>query len=193
VVVKATQTISGVTDSPQFQADFTKALYAVLPVGSTVTDLTVKTVARRQRRLLAGVVVSYTVAASSASGVSASALTSTLQSPATLSAVTTTLKESGYAGEALQAPVVITVSTGTGAGSTSDSGSSSNSGGSGGGDGNIGVIAGAVAGGVVLIGGIAALVLCLQMKKQAPGASRSRLLPNSAADTSRYDTTLTTC
>jgi hypothetical protein len=59
VVVKATQTILGVTDSPQFQADFKSALLAVLPTGSTVTDLTVAAAPlRRQRRLLAGVVVS---------------------------------------------------------------------------------------------------------------------------------------
>jgi hypothetical protein len=81
----------------------------------------------------------------------------------------------------VQAPAVTTVSEGS---SSSTGSKSSSSGGSG--DGNIGVIAGAAAGGVVLIGGIVALVLCLRMKKQPAGNSTSRLAPNPAARMSRY-------
>jgi hypothetical protein len=124
-VVKATKTISGVTDSPQSQADFKSVLLAVLPAGCTVTDLTV-TALRRRRRLLAGVVVSYTVT-TSAPGVSASSLSGTLKDPATLSTMTTTLSKAGYTSAAVQPPAVTTVSEGS-----SSSGAVSNMNGDGG-------------------------------------------------------------
>jgi hypothetical protein len=104
--------------------------------------------------------------------------------------VTATLSKAGYTGAAVQAPAVTTVSDGgsssSGAGAGA-SGSKSSGSSSSGGDGNIGVIAGAAAGGVVLIGGIVALILCLRMKKRAASDSSFGLVPDPAVSASRYD------
>jgi hypothetical protein len=91
--------------------------------------------------------------------------------------MTATLLRAGYVGVAMQAPVVTTASDGGSSNSGAGAGTSGSSGtGAGAGDGNVAVIAGAAAGGVVLIGGIVALVLCLRMKKRT-GDSRARLAP----------------
>jgi hypothetical protein len=104
--------------------------------------------------------------------------------------MTATLSKAGYDGATLQAPAVTTVSDGSGSSSgagTGTSGSTSSGSSSGAGDGNIAVIAGAAAGGALLIGGIVALVLCLRMKKRTPGNSSFALVPDPTVHASRYD------
>jgi hypothetical protein len=95
--------------------------------------------------------------------------------------MTATLSSAGYAGVSVQVPAVTTISDGSNSGAGSKSSSSA-------GDGNVPLIAGAAAGGVVLIGGIVALVLCLQMKKRTGGdSSPAGVVSYPATDASRYD------
>jgi hypothetical protein len=106
--------------------------------------------------------------------------------------MTSALLSAGYAGVTVQTPTVTTVTdadegSGSSNGGGSDSSSDSNSDSSSGGDGGIGVIAGAVVGGIVLIGGTVALVLCLQRMIRTGGTSRLRVIPTSDTDASRRD------
>jgi len=153
VAVQAVQTITGVTDSPEFQASFIASLLAVLPSSCSVYIDSVTPVARRQ--LLAGVSVRYRVASTSPT-LTAAALTNTLSSPSSLAAVTQNLAKTFPAATVLP-PVVTTFaptpapsvaagsSPGTGGTGGGTGGGSSGGGGGGGGDGG-GIGAGAGAG-----------------------------------------------
>ena len=96
--------------------------------------------------------------------------------------MTSALLSAGYDGVTVQTPTVTTV-TDEGNGSNNGGGSDSSSGSGG----SIGVIAGAIVGGVVLIGSIVALVRCLQRKIRTGGTSRPCVIPSPGTGASRHD------
>ena len=157
VTVDVVQKVEGVAaDSADFRALFKTAVLSVLPSGSTLDITSVAPAARRQL-LASGVNVGYSV---TAMGVTAAALTSTLQSPASLLTITTALKATYPTANAL-APTVTSRGGSAGSGKATGLGA--------------GEIAAAVImsllGGGVLIGGIAYGAIQGERQKKAQRAA----------------------